>query len=575
MAKARQKFPDRSSGPAKPSGDPAALWQASTQAAAAGDFDAAERSLKRLLKKFPDDANVLGLLGTVRAQRGDHKSALRALDKAVRIDATNATTQASLAVCCEALGKVERARTAYQEALSLDSDLIQARVNYASLLWREKRLNEAEAQCRAAIETNSEFGPAHLCLARVLYDIGRIGAAIASVECALMLSPDHPQALLLRGQAARASGDFEAARGYFKAAIAANPDATEAYVAYTATGARDRADPLVQRFVDLAQRDDFLPGPQAELAYAYGSMLRDEGDTDAAFQHWASGARLRAKERPWIARDAEKKYAQAIKAYEEGLFARRLTVPVTGPVPVFVVGMPRSGTTLVEQILASHAAVGTAGERLDVAAIARDFSSWAGSASGYPAGMADVPSANLGAAAARYIQGFENFGAAPLMIDKTPLNFEHLGLIAMLFPNARIVHCRRNPADTCLSCFATDFAYGLGWSFDQRRLAQYYGLYSRYMRHWNGVLPLPIHEIIYEDVVGDIEVQARALIEFCELDWDPACLDFHKSSHPVKTASNTQVRRPLYSDSVAGWRRFEGQLKPLLDGLKEEGIHVE
>jgi tetratricopeptide (TPR) repeat protein len=575
MAKTRQKLSDRSPGPARPSGDPAVLWQASTQAAAAGDFVAAEKNLKRLLKKFPDDANVLGLLGTVRAQRGDHKSALRALDKAVRIDATNATTQASLAVCCEALGKTERARTAYQDALSLDSDLIQARVNYASLLWREKRLNEAEAQCRAAIETSPKFVPAHLCLARVLYDIGRIGAAIASVDCALKLSPNHPQALLLRGQAARASGDFEDARGYFKGAIAADPDATAAYVAYTTTGACDRADPLVQQFVDLAQRDDFLPGSQAELAFAYGSMLRDEGDTDAAFQHWASGARLRAKERPWIARDGEKKYAQTIEAYNEALFARRLTAPVAGPVPVFVIGMPRSGTTLVEQILASHAAVGTAGERLDVVALARDFSLWAGSASGYPAGMVDVSNANLGEAAARYIQGFENFGAAPLMIDKMPVNFEHLGLIAMLFPNARIVHCRRNPVDTCLSCFSTDFAYGLGWSFDQRWLAKYYGLYSRYMQHWNGVLPLAVHEIIYEDVVSDIEVQARALVEFCELDWDPACLDFHKSSHPVKTASSTQVRRPLYSDSVAGWRRYEEQLGPLVDGLKQEGIPVE
>jgi len=551
------------------------LWQASTQAAAAGDFVAAERSLKRLLKTFPDDANVLGLLGTVRAQRGDHKSALRALEKAVRIDATNATTQASLAVCCEALGKVERARTAYQHALSLDSALIQARVNYASLLWREKRLDEAEAQCRAAIETTSDFVPAHLCLAQVLYDVGRITAAITSVECALKLSPNHPQALLLRGRAARASGDFEDARLYFKAAIAADPDATEAYVAYTGTGARDRADPLVQQFVDLAQRDQHLPGPRAELAYAYGSMLRDEGDTEAAFQHWRSGARLRAKERPWVSRDAEKKYVRIIEAYHEALFAHRLTLPVAGPVPVFVVGMPRSGTTLVEQILASHTAVGTAGERLDVAALARDFSSWSGSPNGYPAGMADVPSANLGEAAARYIQGFNNFDSAPLMIDKMPVNFEHLGLIAMLFPNARIVHCRRNPADTCLSCFATDFAYGLGWSFDQRWLAQYYGLYSRYMQHWNDTLPLPVHEIVYEDVVSDIEVQARALIEFCELDWDPACIDFHKSSHPVKTASSTQVRQPLYSSSVAGWLRFEEQLRPLLDGLKDEGISVE
>ena len=189
--------------------------------------------------------------------------------------------------------------------------------------------------------------------------------------------------------------------------------------------------------------------------------------------------------------------------------------------------------------------------------------------------MVDVSNTNLVEAAARYIQGFEYFGAAPLMIDKMPSNFGQLGLIAMLFPNARIVHCRRNPADTCLSCFATDFAYGLGWSFDQRWLAQYYGLYSRYMRHWNDVLPLPVHEIIYEDVVSDIEVQARALIEYCALDWDPACMDFHKSSHPVKTASSTQVRRPLYSDSVSGWQRFEEQLRPLLDGLKEEGISVE
>jgi hypothetical protein len=220
-------------------------------------------------------------------------------------------------------------------------------------------------------------------------------------------------------------------------------------------------------------------------------------------------------------------------------------------VPVFIVGMPRSGTTLVEQILASHGAVFGAGELTDVGAIAQALYRHTPGEPAYPACMSGLDGTAYAGFGASYVK--RTRGLAPdagRIVDKNPLNFLHLGLIALMLPEARIVHCRRNPADVAVSCYFQNFTRGQEWAFDLGDIGRFHRAYERLMEHWRGVLASPMLELDYEAMVGDSEAESRRLVAFCGLEWDPACLAFHRARRPVRTASQWQVRQPIYAHSV-------------------------
>ena len=234
--------------------------------------------------------------------------------------------------------------------------------------------------------------------------------------------------------------------------------------------------------------------------------------------------------------------------------------------------MPRSGTSLVEQILASHPAVHGGGELDDLGAIIDRLPASLASSKPYPACIADADATMLRGVGARYVAGLRALApAAARITDKMPANTRHIGLIRCLLPGARIVHCRRDPLDTCLSCFTTLFTIGQDFSYDLAELGGYYRVYDGLMAHWRAVVP-DMLDIDYEDVVADLEGQARRLVDFCGLDWDDACLDFDKTERIVRTASSAQVRRPIHDASVARWKRYEAHLGPLIEALGPEAL---
>jgi hypothetical protein len=234
--------------------------------------------------------------------------------------------------------------------------------------------------------------------------------------------------------------------------------------------------------------------------------------------------------------------------------------------PIFVLGMPRSGTTLVEQIIASHPDVHGAGELLDLQSITRRVVSGTG---GFPGNILALDSVAMNKWADDYVAGLRKHSPdARYITDKMPNNFWFVGLIHLMLPNARIIHVKRNPVDTCLSCFTKLFSGTLNQTYDLSELGRYYVDYSRLMDHWRKVLPAGAFlDVQYEDVIADQETEARRMIDFCGLDWNDACIDFYKNKRSVGTASVTQVRRPIYKSSVERWRHYEKFLGPLLDTL--------
>jgi tetratricopeptide (TPR) repeat protein len=424
------------------------------------------------------------------------------------------------------LSKPDKAKQHYSRALELDPSLAPTRVNLGALLWQEGAYH-------AAIRLDALSARGHMGLGRALEASGRIEDAIK----------------------------------HFREAISLNEHLAEAYeqCAYVKhVSAGDRF--IDDLFAALAKRK-WQDSERSHLHHAAGKVESDRKNHKGAFIHWAKGSRLRRKAFEYAVVDSRSTFSAIKDNFDSPLLEHRLRQPVDGLEPIFIVGMPRSGTSLTEQIIASHPKVKGLGELPHIAEIAQDAAAWSGASGGFPTTMAGLGDANWGRAAELYMKRLEETGSARYVSDKMPGNFQYLGFISLLFPNARIVHCQRSALDTCLSCFTTDFTQGQEWSYDLSELGAYYGLYLDLMTHWRRMLPLPIHEIKYESVVTDLEGEARALLDFCGLDWYPDCLDFHRSERPVFTACSAQVRQPLYASSVGRWRRFEDQLKPLIDSL--------
>jgi len=239
------------------------------------------------------------------------------------------------------------------------------------------------------------------------------------------------------------------------------------------------------------------------------------------------------------------------------------------PLPVFIVGMPRSGTSLVEQILASHPAVVGAGEIRNLKQLVAELPTELGSPADYPECLAGLDRPVSRRLAERYLQGLRSLGKGkPRVTDKVPMNFHQLGLIATLWPRATIIHCRRDPRDVCWSCYFQNFRE-VYFACDLRKLGAYYRQYERLMAHWRKVLPVRILDVCYEELVENLEQLSRDLVAFCGLPWDDACLRFHQTRRIVRTSSNLQVRRPVYKSSVGYWKNYETYLGPLLEALHQ------
>ena len=570
-----------------------------------GKLDEAARLLGEVLDKKPDSplshfdlANLLYMLGRTEEAKAHY-------ERALALKGDNARAHSNLGNILHALGRSAEAATHYGRALLIEPDSAEILSNLGSALTELGRHQEAKARLEQALARKPDLAEAHSNLALVLQTIGDHEQAIVRYKTALDLKPNWPEvhnnlghslqaldrweeaiaqfqrALVLKadyveahvnlGRALKASGRIAEARQCFETAIALSPKRGSFYLHLTECKTFGPDDPHLRAMEKLLTADTSQSlDERVHLHFALGSVLADLAQHERSFEHFRAGNAL---ERQQIVYDEAKIMARIDRirtVFTPELMRDRAKLGDPSTVPVFIVGMPRSGTTLVEQILAGHPNVFGAGELTYFEEVVQSVRRADGAPIDYPEGVPELPGAILRGIGSRYHERLRRRAPAALRIsDKMPSNWFFTGLIRLALPNARIIHVCRDAVDTCLSCFFTELLpVGHEWSYELGELGRHYRAYATTMAHWRAVLPPEaMLEVRYEDVVVDLERQARRILAYCGLAWNEACLNFHRVQRPVKSASAAQVRRPLYQSSVGRWRVHAERLLPLLDAL--------
>lgn len=550
------------------------LLNAGLQHHRAGNLTMAERHYREVLKTAPRNPQALNLLGVIAHQSGHNAAAAEFLRKAVAAQPGFTDAHYNLALALQGLGQLEDAATHYGKAVALQADHAAALSNLGQVLGELGRFEDALAVCERAVAAAPTLAPAHNNLGNALQDLDRLDEAAESFRNAIARDPKFAAAHFNLSNALRDLGQLDDARAACRMAIALQPRYAKAHRMLALMCRYQDGDEHLAQMESLLDADDLDDDARMHLAFALGKAYEDLGRHDEAFANFEQGNALKRATFAYSVAETDAYFADLKAVFDAHLFAHTEGTGTEGATPIFIVGMPRSGTTLVEQILSSHPEVFGAGELTILRQIAmKDFAT---AKSAFPRALAEhletKPNTAIDAlknGAERYLAMVHTLNAdARFITDKMPNNFELVGLVKLMLPHAKIIHCRRDPMDTCLSIYKNYFSgTGNDYAYDLDELGHYYAHYRDLMAHWHVVLPGFIHDVHYEDLVADPETSTRAMLDFCGLAWNDACLDFHTNVRPVRTTSATQVRAPLYADSVARWKNFERHLRPIAERL--------
>lgn len=597
-------------------------------------LEEAERAARSAVSLNGNLAAAWNNLGIILQEAGKFAEGAACLERVVGMDGDNAEVHNNLANTYKRLGRLDKAEAHYMRALELHPNYAEAHSNLSTLLNDRGDLERAEAEARLAIDINPRLADAYLNIAAVeltrrrlpdalrwldallafaplnaaglaaratvLKDAGLPEEALASVQQAVSLAQDNADAHNTLGQVLQTLGRFDEAEEAYRRAVALPGVAAEnarvnravmlmevgrkaeAMAAFdgvladypqSASAWFNRSD--LKKFTagdpDIAAMEGLLDGPdhtlndRLSLHFALGKAHLDAGNDAEAFQHFGLGNRMKRDTFEFDVESTAAWMKNIAKTFTPALIKKRGKAGHPSLLPIFVVGMPRSGTTLIEQILAAHPQVMGAGELSNLQRLVDGLAN-------YPLEIGKLEDADFTRLGSDYLAR-----TAPLakgrthLVDKMPANFLHAGLIRLILPQARIVHCRRDPADTCLSCYSKLFTAEQAFTYDLTELGRFHRAYQELMAHWRKILPAETFiEVDYEAVVADAEGETRKLLDRLGLTFDEACLRFFETDRPIRTASVNQVRQPVYNSSAGRWRRHASHLGPLLQSLGVE-----
>lgn len=466
--------------------------------------------------------------------------------------------------------RYDEALASYDKAIALKPDYPNAWFNRGGTLKQLNRFEEALASYDQAIALSTSHAEAHNNRGVLLQQMRRFDEAIASYDRAIAAKPDHAAAHNNRGTALMSKGDLPEAEKMFRKALQLKPDFADPLHSLAKMHRYQNAsEPDVKEIFALLKKPGISAENQEHLLFTLGKIYDDCGLYDEAFEYFRQANEIRNASVSYKPDAVTKLTDDIIKVFSPEFLSQRFAFASDSKLPLFIVGMPRSGTTLLASMLSNHPAIATAGELPDLADYAMRLGELLKSGTSYPQAARHVTPA----VASHIIHEYEKrlkrdarVGAVHV-IDKNPLNFRHLGFITMLFPQARIIHCTRDPLDTCLSNYFTRFPLSLDYSFDLRNIGHFYREYARLMEHWRKIPAIRMLDVSYEDLVSKTEPTARRLLDFLGLEWDARCLTPHTNPNPVETASDWQVRQPIYWQSLERWRHYEKHLRPLKEAL--------
>ncbi len=546
---------------------PAAWLAISRHRAAFGDHAGSDAANARYLKYSTREPALL--MAASAMCDGRIADAERLLKTRLFEAPTDVAAMRMLAELAVRLGRNEDGKALLQRCLELAPGFQAARQNYAMVLHRENEPELALSELEMLLAANPESASALNLKAAVLCRVGDYVPAIAIYERVLLAYPTQPRLWLSYGHALKTAGQQAESIAAYRKCIALDPAMGEAYwsLANLKTFRFDAADvSVMSRQRDLTDLD---PEQRCQFEFALGKALEDEADYAAAFHHYAAGNAQRNALMPYSPEDSTQRVRRSKTVFTREFFVDRAGNGNGSDAddPIFIVGLPRSGSTLIEQILSSHSQVEGTMELPEIISMTRDLRRQATAAQlgSYHEMLAATPHEALRELGEQYLQKtrIQRKQGTPFFIDKMPNNFFHIGLIHLALPRAKIVDARRHPLACCFSGFKQFFARGQNFSYGLENIGRYYRDYVELMAHFDAVLPGRVHRVFYERMVDDTEFEVRRLLDYCGLPFEPGCLKFFENDRPVRTASSEQVRKPIYREGVDHWRHFEPWLDPL------------
>jgi len=531
-----------------------------------GDYPTAVACLTQAVKQAPADPQVHYNLGVALHGAGNPVDAVAALEQAVRLDPDYAAALYNLAVIYFELGQYVQAEEACRKAIELAPGLAQARLYLGEILTRQRRYSVAVSSFQKAYEMDRENPGYLVALVRSLHEERRTEEAIQLLQGSLDKFPHETSLISLLGELLRVAGRIEESEKLYQQALSRQQDMSSVLFNYSRIRKFSKQDENIIRQIEKSLSDCNLPDDsRMTLCFALGKIYDDCNEYDKAFENYRTANNLKHKLVKYNRVSYEKQIDETISVFNRDFFTDFAYCGSEQRLPVFIFGMPRSGTTLTEQIISAHPEVAGADELTYFQSLCKQIPRLLQSDLPWPGCCSSLNKTAADQIVRHYLELLRRYSpAAKLITDKMPQNYYYLGLIGVLFPGAPLIHCRREPLDVCLSIYFQNFTKFHSYAFDLLDIGHKYLQYERLMAHWRQVLPQPLLEVRYEDLVTDQERMSRALIDFCGLEWDAGCLDFYRHKRDVRTASSWQVRQPIYSGSVSRWKNYEKHLGPLM-----------